>query len=137
MASRNNCIPTCHEYLTRRSFPPKTEVERLARETRYATGKHTAASVQLMAVQVTSNLDVSKGKLWQSILQIVNVTTTCCPENDNTWPSMILCRPGTVQHIQSLSRASCSFPKALKCWLTIRSSVCKLPGGCSCCTVVL
>ena len=36
MTSRNNCIPTCHEYLakvTRRSFPPKTEVERLARET--------------------------------------------------------------------------------------------------------
>ena len=37
MTSRNNCIPTCHEYLakvTRRSFSPKREVERLARETR-------------------------------------------------------------------------------------------------------
>ena len=36
MTSRNNCIPTCHEYLakvTRRSFSPKPEVERLARET--------------------------------------------------------------------------------------------------------
>ena len=36
MTSRNNCIPMCHEYLakvTRRSFPPKPEVERLARET--------------------------------------------------------------------------------------------------------
>ena len=34
---------------------------------------------------------------------------------------MILSRPGTVQQLCSTSRASCSFPKALKCWLTIRS----------------
>ena len=37
MTSRNNCIPTCHEYLakvTRCSFSSKPEVERLARETR-------------------------------------------------------------------------------------------------------
>ena len=41
MTSRNNCIPTCHEYLakvTRRSFPPKKEVERLARETKWGGG---------------------------------------------------------------------------------------------------
>ena len=63
---------------------PKKESQDLVR---YVTGKHTAASVQLIAVQVTSNLDVSKGELGQSILQIANVTTTCCPENDNTLPS--------------------------------------------------
>ena len=44
MTSRNNCIPMCHEYLakvTRRSFSPKPEVERLARETNLHTHMHT------------------------------------------------------------------------------------------------
>ena len=43
MMSRNNCIPTCHKYLakvTRRSFPPKPEVEWLARETSTACGQN-------------------------------------------------------------------------------------------------
>ena len=35
---------------------------------------------------------------------------------------MILSRPGTVQQLCGTSRASCSFPNALKCWLTIRSA---------------
>ena len=47
MTSRNNCIPTCHEYLAkviRRSFPPKTEVERLARETTHRSSSGTNIS---------------------------------------------------------------------------------------------
>ena len=127
-----------HEHYIHCQYSPKSicSLEHLPKKepqdlVRYATGKHTAASVQLMAVQATSNLDVSKGELWQSILQIVNVTTTCCPENDNTWPSrlrMILCRAGTVQQLCSTSRAYPGliqglllFSKALKCCLTIRS----------------
>ena len=65
---------------------PKKKPEDLVR---YGAGEDTAASIQLMAdaLQVTSNLDASMGELWQSILQVSDVTTTCCPERDNTRPS--------------------------------------------------
>ena len=87
---------------------PKKKPEDLIR---HGAGEDTAAAVQLMAdvLQVKSNLETSKGELLQSVLRVADVTTTCCPENDNTQPSgfeeddlQAWHCAAAVQHIQSL-----------------------------------
>ena len=65
---------------------PKKKPDALVR---YGTHEDTAETVALIAdvLHTKQCLKASKSELLQALLQVADVTTTCCPEDDNSRPS--------------------------------------------------